>query len=175
MTAAGTRRDVERWLVAEQNGLQAGADAAFARLFTAIPVVQPDQRFAARTAAAAWKARGRRVRLVRAGRRAASLGALLLGAAACYMAVVQGGAWVVRTGAVVTVQAVSLVVRSAAEGLDWWAILVRVGRAAAESLVTPQVSTVVVVIEILGALALYALSRLLRDDGNNTERWEART
>jgi len=180
MTDMGARQDVERWLAAERAALEGGAlegsaDSAFARVFAAVPRVEPGAGFAERVARTAWKARVRRRRFVRAGRRAASLAAVFIGAGATYVAVVEGGAWVVRTAAAVTVRGVSLVVRSAAEGLDWWSILVRVGRATGEVLVTPQVSTAVIAVEILGALALYALSRLLRDDRNNAERWEART
>jgi hypothetical protein len=176
MTAAGLRRDdVVGWLSAERQEDEAAAERAFARVFAALPGPAPGAAFAERVAAAAFQARRRRRLWLRSGRMTASAAAAVLGVVLGYLALVRGGAWLVRAGAAVTVQSVSLVVRSAAEGLDWWSILVRVGTAVGDALSTPQVSTAVLGIEILGAAALFALSRMLRTEKRNPDSWEART
>ena len=49
-------------------------------------------------------------------------------------------------------------------GLDAWSLLVEIGRALGTTLTTPQVSISVVMIELVGAAALYALLRVLSLD-----------
>ena len=49
-------------------------------------------------------------------------------------------------------------------GLDAWSLLVEIGRALGTTLTTPQVSMSVVMIELVGAAALYALLRVLSLD-----------
>ena len=169
------RDDLDRWLAAERDGRDGGAELAFARVLQAVPRVNAGPAFVDRVAGAAWRARRRRRLLLRGARLAASAAAAAAGLVLAYIAVVRGGTWAVHTGAVLTVQSVSFVVRAAAEGLDWWSIVARVGEAAGQALATPSVSAALVAIEIIGAVALFALSRVLRAEKNNADTWEART
>ena len=169
------RDDVDRWLAAERGGLDGGAELAFARVLQAMPRVAAGPAFVDRVAGEAWRARRRRRLVLRAARLVASAAAGAAGLVLGYLAVVRGGTWAVHTGAVLTVQLVSFVVRAAAEGLDWWSIVARVGAAAGETLTTPSVSAALVAIELVGAVALFALSRVLRAEKNNADSWEART
>lgn len=60
------------------------------------------------------------------------------------------------------------------QGVDWWTIAGRAGAALADLLVTPQVTVGVVVLELVGALALYGLQRLFRDEERSTGSPEVR-
>lgn len=53
------------------------------------------------------------------------------------------------------------------EGTDWWTIAGRVGAALANAIVTPQVTTWLVVLELVGAAALFVLQRLFRNEGRS--------
>jgi hypothetical protein len=53
-------------------------------------------------------------------------------------------------------------------GLDVWSLLVEIGRAVGATLATPQVSGGVVMIELVGIVALYALLRILSLDRKST-------
>jgi len=53
-------------------------------------------------------------------------------------------------------------------GLDVWSLLVEIGRAVGATLTTPQVSGGVVMIELVGIVALYALLRILALDREST-------
>jgi hypothetical protein len=53
-------------------------------------------------------------------------------------------------------------------GLDVWSLLVEIGRAVGGTLATPQVSGGVVMIELVGIVALYALLRMLALDREST-------
>ena len=53
-------------------------------------------------------------------------------------------------------------------GLDVWSLLVEIGRAVGATLTTPQVSGGVVMIELVGIVALYALLRMLALDREST-------
>jgi hypothetical protein len=168
--------DVERWLVAEHEGLDGGAELAFARVLGGVPRVPPvSPDFAERVADAVWRASRRRRLALRVARLGASAAAIAASLTLAYMVLLQGGAWLIRGAVSLTLQTVSLVVRSAAEGLDWWSIVARVGAATGEALTTPQVSSVIVGIEIVGAVALFVLSRVLRAERNNPDSWEARS
>jgi hypothetical protein len=170
-----SRADLERWLAAEASGRDGDAEQAFARVFGALPRIDPAPGFTDRVVRASVRAAARRRLLLRIGRLAASAATVAAGAVLSYLAVVEGGTWLVRTGAVLTVQAFSLVVRSAAEGLDWWAIVARVGAATGEALARPQISSIVLAVEVIGVAALYTLHRVLRADRDSTESREART
>jgi len=53
-------------------------------------------------------------------------------------------------------------------GLDTWSLVAAVGRALGSSLSLPEVSGMIVVIELVGVAALYALYRLLAGDKEST-------
>lgn len=166
--------DMERWLSSERDEADAQAESAFGRVLAAMPRVEPGLDFVDRAVQATWRARRRR----RAVRRTAGLAASVLiaigGLVAMSLAVMQGGAWLVQTGAAVTSRVVVWFVRSAAEGLDWWSVVAQVGAAAGGALATPQATFMVVAVELVGALALFALHRVLRSEGRNSDSEEAR-
>jgi hypothetical protein len=57
-----------------------------------------------------------------------------------------------------------------AEGLDTWSVLARAGGAISEAIVTPRATTVLVAIELVGALAFYALGRLLARENKEIQQ-----
>lgn len=74
-------------------------------------------------------------------------------------------------GARLFVEAIELAARAAVwlvlafqGGLDVWGVLVALGRRVAALLVTPRVTLALVAIELVGAVALYALQRLMVSD-----------
>ena len=168
------RNDIERWLVSERDGAEAEAESAFGHALAAVSRVEPGLGFVDRAVQAAWRARRRRLAVRRVLWLAASLLVVAGGIVATSLAVVQGGTWLVQTGAAMTSRLVVWLVRSTAEGLDWWSVVAQVGAAAGSALATPQATFMVVAVELVGALALFALHRVLRSEGRNSDSEEAR-
>jgi hypothetical protein len=67
-----------------------------------------------------------------------------------------------------SVQGFVWIVGGLERGLDAWSLLVELGRAVGATLATPQVSVSVVMIELVGVAALYALLRVLSLDRKST-------
>ena len=136
------------------------ADAAFSRLFSALPAVEPSADFVQRTVDAAWEARARR----RAFRVAASVAAAAVLAFGVLLATVGAPGWLVLTSARIAAGSVMAVVWSATAAAEFWTLTMRAGTAFAGVVVMPQTVAVLVAIELVGAAALYSLHRLLRAD-----------
>jgi len=153
------RHELERWLEAEGGGEDDAADAAFARLFTAVPRIEPSQAFIEQTVTATWRWRARRRRLVAFGW-AAALVLVAVAATTAYIASPRIGTAVVRAFAFVSGHSLAWLVAYAKVAMDWWWTLGRVGSLIAAELVTPARVVAVVGVELVGIVAFFALQRI---------------
>ena len=136
---------------------------AFARLIAGLPAAEPTPAFVGRAVQTAWRARRRR-RLMAGLARAA---AVVLMTAATAVVVYLFGMVVLAAlarGTVLVAQGLVWVMTSVGEGVRWWSIAGRVGTAVGQTLSAPKTTAIVAVIELVGAMAIYALQRVLRDD-----------
>ena len=158
--------DVARWLAREERGDEQGAESAFAQLFAAVPRIEPLPGFSERVGAAGWRSRQRQRLMARAARAAALLLALSGGVAASWMALVSVGPWLLTSGAAIAsgslVDIVAGVVAGAVAGLEWWAAGARVAVVMGETLAYRETAGALLAVEIVGAIALYALHQLTR-------------
>jgi len=60
------------------------------------------------------------------------------------------------------------------DGADWWTIAGRVGATLADALVTPQVTSWLIALELVGAAALFVLQRLFRNEGRGARSEEVK-
>jgi hypothetical protein len=166
--STGEGSTAQRWLEAELAGRADEADRLFGAVAADLTAARAPARLADRVAHAVGNAdpragarfgprwRGLALVAVLACGVAAALWALRAalplfgaGAAALLNFAAEGFVWVVR---------------AVEGGLDGWAILRRVGSGLGEALSTPGVTGGLVVVELVGVAALYALHRLLRVD-----------
>ena len=54
-------------------------------------------------------------------------------------------------------------------GLRWWSLLEKVGSAVGTAVATPQTTAVLVALELMGAMAVYGIQRLLGDEAAQEE------
>ncbi len=155
-------KDVERWLAREARGDEQGAESAFAHLFAAVPRVEPLPGFSERVAAIAWRSRQRQRMVARVPRAAALLMAAFGGVAASWLALLYAGPWLLTSGAVMASGALVGVVKGAVAGLEWWAAGTRVAVVIGETLASREAAGALLAVEVVGAIALYALHRLTR-------------
>jgi hypothetical protein len=151
--------DLDRWLAADRAGRNDDADAAFKSVFRAAPVdarpafVDGVMEAIARDVAR----RRRRTRIAAATGLAASI---LIGLAVAVALIAKGPqilVWSVDSAVAATVW-----MSGALEnGLDLWGVLGQVASAAAAVIATPQVASVLIAIQAIGAAALYGLHRIL--------------
>jgi hypothetical protein len=134
-------------------------DAAFTRLFSTLPRVEPSAGFVQSTVEAAWGARAARQRWIRWAGAAAAV-AVAIGAS--LVAMIGAPAWVVLTAAQVGAGSVLTLVWSATAVAEFWGLMVSAGTAAARVAVMPQSVAALAATELLGIAALYSLHRLLR-------------
>ena len=154
------QHDAEEWLRHEEHNGDA-AEAAFGRMFAALPPVVPSPGFAQRAATAAWSARIRRRRLVAAGCAAA---AVAVAAGTALMLAVGAPAWLLLAGTHIAGNSLTALLFSAVGVAGIWTEMIRVGGALAQVLVMPQSIAALIAIESIGIVALYSLQRLLRAD-----------
>ena len=169
------REDVERWLASEERGDEQAAESAFAHLFAAVPRIEPQPGFVEQVRAAAWRRRQRWLVMARAARAATVLLAASGGIAASGLALLYAGPWLVTSAAVMASGSVRGIVTGAVTGLDWWATGARVAVVIGETLAYREAAGVLLAIEVVGGLALYALHRLTRNADANGTWWEVRT
>jgi hypothetical protein len=153
------RKQLERWLAEEESGHDESADAAFARLFTAMPRVEATPAFVEQAVAAASQWRARRRRLVAFGW-AAALMLVAAGALAAYLASPSLAPVFIRVVAFVSGRAVPWFVAYSTVAMNWWLTLVHVGSVIASALVTPARAAALVGVELVGLLAFFALQRI---------------
>jgi hypothetical protein len=85
--------------------------------------------------------------------------------AAAYL-LLPAAAWLVVRTLTLTLNGCVWMAASLSSGADGWTIVRTIGRAAADTMMTPQASGVIAVLVVVGALAIYGLQRLL---GSGTE------
>ena len=164
MTDPESSRTLNRWLADEQAGRDSEAEAEFERLLRAIPWPAPAADLEHRIWRATRVARLRRSLSPRLWRLAACAGALVAAALAWYLVADVLIPLVARglVGAVnESVHGFVWVLLALGQGLDTWSILVVIGRAMAAVLTSPSVMTSLLALEVAGALAFYALQRVL--------------
>jgi hypothetical protein len=67
------------------------------------------------------------------------------------------------------------VVTGAVTGLEWWVTGARVAVVIGETLARREAAGVLLAVEVVGALSLYALHQLIRSATANGRWWEVRT
>jgi hypothetical protein len=155
---------MDNWLSLQEQDLDEPADRALAEVFAALPPVEPSPDFVQRAVAAAWaeQARTRRTALF-AGVGAAALVALAAVAVAYTVFGIASGWLLTTTAAALSGSAITLL-DGAATAVQWWLATVRVGDAVAAIVTRPAGAAALVTIELMGAVALYTLRRLLHAD-----------
>lgn len=157
------RTHTDAWLVAEQEGRDEAAEAAFDRVLTALPAIEPSPAFAARVAEAAWAARARRRRLV--GLAAATAGVALVAAAAVVVYAASGGvAWLLTATATAASGAVVSLLAAGVTLAGWWSAAAGTGRSLVTAVASPYSLAALVAIELVAVGALVMLHRLLRSE-----------
>jgi hypothetical protein len=169
----GTRRPShEMWLEAEAAGQDELADLAFSRRMAGMPRVEPSRAFIARAVEAAVAARARR----RAVTRLAWAAAAVLVAVASGIAVYVSGTVILgrAIGAVVvTAEGLVWLMATLGEGVRWWGLAGRVATAVGAVLASPQTTSLLVAIEVMGAMAIYAFHRVLQEETGARESEKA--
>ena len=136
-------------------------DAAFSRLFAALPAIEPSADFVQRTVDAAWEARATRRRWARMAVAASVACAVMTIAALVAFGI---PAWVIPVAAQVAAASLMTIVWTATAVAEFWTLMLRAGTAIGRVVVMPQSVALLVTAEVLGAFALYSLHRLLRSD-----------
>ncbi|MEQ1898047.1 MAG: hypothetical protein ABL971_11740 [Vicinamibacterales bacterium] len=156
------------WLASEQDGREDLAEFTFARLMADLPPVEPSPAFVGRTVQAAWQRRVRQQRLAWVARAAAVLAVLIGGGVGLF---VLGTAFLgaAADGVVAGVQGLIWTADAVGGGLRWWSLLEKVGTAVGTAVATPQTTAVLVALELMGAMAVYGIERLLGDEAAQEE------
>jgi len=159
------RTHVETWLLAEQDGRDEAAEAAFDRAFAAFPSVAPSPAFVARTVEAAWAARVRRRRLTVLATAAAAGLVLATSAVVLYAALDGGTTWfILTTAASLTSAAVIGVLSAGVTAAGWWAAGADAALTIVSAIGRPYSLAALTAIEVVAAIAFVMLHRLLRSD-----------
>lgn len=158
------RTHAEAWLAAERHDQDEAAEAAFGRVFQALPAVAPSPAFVSRTAEAAWAARIRRQQLV--GAVAAVAAVLVAATAAVVLYAAFGGrlAWLLTTTAALASSAVLSLVAAGVTVAGCWSDAADAGRTIAAAVANPYSVAALMAIELVAVAALVLLHRLLRSE-----------
>ncbi len=151
------------WLEAEDHGREATAEEVFASLMAGLPGEAAAPAFIERTMAAVRARRLRQRRMSWAVRAAVTL----LAATVSAVSVNLGGAFVMTLladGLVAGVRGVVWTADTVGGGLWWWSVLEKLGSAVARAATTPRSVAVLVGLQLLGAMAMYGMTRLLGDE-----------
>jgi hypothetical protein len=157
------RTETERWLSSEQHG-QADADEAFARVFAALPAIEPAASFVSQAVEAAWLARARRRRIAAIAAAAAAVLLAAIGGTVVYVLFGAVGGRLLTTAAAVVSGSVVSALTTLVTGVEWWSATAQAGSAVARLIARPQGLAALVATELVGAAALYMLHRMLRSD-----------
>jgi hypothetical protein len=161
------QKDVKEWLTSEEEASEEAAEAAFARVLTALPAVEPGPEFVQRAVAASWAGGTMRPRRSTSRLLVRLAAGLLLAAAsafASYGIALDAGSRVVATAAVFCSEVFLWLVTSAEIALDWWLITARVGNGVASVAATPAGIAALGVAQLVALGAFYLLRRLLAGD-----------
>ena len=155
----------QRWLEAELAGRADEADRLFRAVAADLTAVRAPARLADRVAEAVGGADAGAVAPGPRWRGLALVAVLASGAAGAVWALLAALPFL-GSGAVAllnfSAEGFVWVVRAVEGGLDGWAIFRQIGRELGEAVSTPGVTGGLVVVELVGVAALYALHRLLR-------------
>ncbi|MGH9330838.1 MAG: hypothetical protein ACRD09_10370 [Vicinamibacterales bacterium] len=155
--------DLLRWMAADREGREDEADAAFKAVFRAAPAPEARPAFIDRVMEALARDVARRRRRARIAAASGVAASILMGLGVTVALIAQGPKLIVW--AVDACVAAAVWMSAAFEnGLDLWAILAQIGSAAAAVIATPQVSSVLIAIEAIGAVALYGLHRIFASE-----------
>lgn len=160
-------KDVERWLASEARGDEQEAESAFAHLLTGMPRIEPLPGFGERAEAVAWRSHRRRRMMAQAARVAALLLAVSGGVAASWAALLYAGPWLLVSGAAMASGSLAGIVAGVVAGLEWWAAGARVATVLGETLAYRETAGALLAVEVVGAIALYALHQLTRSARTN--------
>lgn len=155
--------DLLRWIVADRDGRDDDADAAFKAVFRAAPAPEARPAFIDRVMEAVARDVARRRRRARIAAAIGLAASILLGLSVAIALIAEGPkliGWAVDS-CVATAVWMSVAFEN---GLDLWAILTQIGSAAAAVIATPQVSSALIAIEAVGAAALYGLHRIFASE-----------
>ncbi len=144
------------WVAAEHSGLDEKADTAFRAVFAAVPVAQPDERFAARVAVATAMAARRQAFLLRAAVAAGGIVSVLL-----TVALLLQVPRLIRAALDLVVGAVVSSSLAFSRGLDAWTVLGGIARAIGSVVVTPQGTVALSGLGLVAIGALYGLHRMV--------------
>ena len=159
----------QRWLDAELNSqTEDEADAMFGSVFKgALPRIQPQAAFTARTMAAVAEAAARDLRRAQTRRRVllptASAAALVLAYLCSGLMMSAFSAFVVKSIDVL-IGAVVYVATTMRSGGDVWTLAGSLGKATAALLTNSSVTTTILALQGMAVVALIALQRLLRSE-----------
>jgi hypothetical protein len=154
----------EHWLSTEHGEQDASVDDSFADVLAALPTIEPSEDFVRRSVRAAWSVRARRQRTrVYAAIAACVLVAVSFGAAV-YVLAGEATGWAVAALASVASGSTASLTMATVASIEWWATMARVGDVVLGVISVPQNAVGLLVIELVGGGALYALHRLLRAD-----------
>lgn len=158
------RTHTQAWLAAEHDGEDGAADAAFGRVFQALPAVEPSPAFVTRTAEAAWAVRGRRRWVV--GAAAAAAAVLVVSTAAIVLYAAFGGrlAWLLTTTVTLASTAGVSLIGAGVAAAGWWSAAAAAGRAITTAVASPYSVAALMAIELVAVAALVLLHRLLRSE-----------
>ena len=151
------------WLQREAAADEESAEAAFANLYAAVGRVDARPEFIARTATLAWQVRVRRRHLARLAWVTAALAVIGVAAGAAAMAA-PATVWVVKTMASAISNAAPWLVAYATEAISLWSFAARIAGPLATALGSPAAASVLVGVELVGMLTLYALHRVIQFD-----------
>jgi hypothetical protein len=140
---------------------EAREDAAFTRLFAALPEIQPSAAFVDTTVAAAFEVRAKRYRLLWLS---VAAGVVVVAGATLLLAAFGMPSVVVLLAAESAAGMLMASVWAATGIAEFWSVMLRGGAAAARVAVMPQSVALLVMAEVIGGLALYMLHRLLRSE-----------
>lgn len=151
------------WIEAEEHGRETTAEEAFARLMAGLPEETAAPAFIERTMAAVRARRARQRRLAWAVRAAVAL----LAVTAAVISIRLGGAFVMTLaadGLVAGVRGVVWTADTVGGGLWWWSVLETVGSGVARAAMAPRAVAVLVALQLVGAMAMYGMTRLLGNE-----------
>lgn len=160
------RRKTRDWLDAEQEGREDLAELTFARLMSELRPIEPSEAFVGAVVHQAMRVHARRRMVQQLARVAAVI--LIAGVSiATMLALSSVAVGALGRGTALLSDGLLWLVSSAGDGVKWWSLAARVGGAIGESLITPRTAAAIVTIELLGVSAIYALHRVLRNEGSS--------
>lgn len=151
------------WLEAEEFGREATAEEAFTSLMADLPPVAVSPAFVDKTMRVVRERRARQRRMAWAVRAAATV----LAAGGAVLGLRVGGAVLlslVADGLVAGVQGVVWTADTVGGGLWWWSVLETMGSAVAKVATAPRSVAVLIALQLVGAMAMYGMTRLLGDE-----------